>query len=337
MFIKSFTEFMLYQKLQHMIVHVTNHCNFRCQHCFIDFSPKNDLKLEHYRALGQQAGNLFWLDIGGGEPFLRKDLADIVACFGAKVVQIPTNGSMQALLIDQVERMKREIDAEITISLSLDGLQKTHDEIRKQPGNWDQVWETFDCLRKIGGVSIKINTVLNNQNHDEIIDLMTDVRQRQPDFHSVILLRGDPINPEFDLPPLEQVRALGPHIFKILNTYDYGRSRLMAKVLRNYHRYLWNTSLRTLEERTQVIPCLAGKAHMVVMGNGDVSSCEMLNPVGNIKEHSFDQIRSSQKFKQQVQDIKDKKCFCTHNCAMFDSIMFSARSMPHLVSEKVQA
>ena len=106
LFIKSFTEFMLYQKLQHMIVHVTNHCNFRCQHCFIDFSPKNDLKLEHYRALGQQAGNLFWLDIGGGEPFLRKDLADIVACFGAKVVQIPTNGSMQALLIDQVERMK---------------------------------------------------------------------------------------------------------------------------------------------------------------------------------------------------------------------------------------
>lgn len=335
MLLKSFAQFMLRERLMHLIVHVTNHCNFRCQHCFIDFSPKRDLKLHQYRALGQQVGELFWLDIGGGEPFLRKDLSDIVGCFRAKVVQIPTNASIEDLILEQVKRLKRNASSELTISMSLDGLKETHEKIRGQPGNWNQVWNTFDKLRRLGGVSIKINTVLSNANCHEIIDLMKVVRQRGPDFHSIILLRGDPINPDFALPVMTELRAMGPQIFEILRTYDYGRSPLIAHLLRNYHRYMWNVSLQTLEERRQVVPCLAGRAHMVVMGDGSVSSCEMLKPVGNIKDLPFEAICGSAEFKQQVQDIRDGKCFCTHNCAMFDSIMFSKESLPHLLYEEV--
>ena len=59
-------------------MHVTNACNFRCDHCFVDFeSPKRDLKLDVYQQLAADSPPLMWLDIGGGEPFLRKDLADI--------------------------------------------------------------------------------------------------------------------------------------------------------------------------------------------------------------------------------------------------------------------
>ncbi|MGH6661589.1 MAG: radical SAM protein, partial [Rhodospirillales bacterium] len=67
----TFSEYLLRQNLQHMIVHVTNHCNFRCDHCFIDFSPKKDLTLDDYKTLARDVGRLFWVDIGGGEPFLR--------------------------------------------------------------------------------------------------------------------------------------------------------------------------------------------------------------------------------------------------------------------------
>jgi molybdenum cofactor biosynthesis enzyme MoaA len=45
--------------------------------------------------------DLFWLDIAGGEPFLRKDLAEIVSCFNFEVLQIPTNGSLPELIIKQ--------------------------------------------------------------------------------------------------------------------------------------------------------------------------------------------------------------------------------------------
>ncbi|MBY0585971.1 radical SAM protein [bacterium] len=334
-FLQHYSDYLLRKNLKHAIVHVTNHCNFRCNHCFIDFSPKRDLKIEDYQRLGKQMPDLFWLDIAGGEPFLRKDLADIISCFNYEVLQIPTNGSLPDLVIKQVQKMKQQSRGQITISLSLDGLKEKHEEIRNAPGNWEQVWHTFGELRKLGGVSIKINTVINRANFDQILDLMKEVRGREPDFHSVILLRGDPMNPEFGLPPIQELRAIAPEIFKILGTYGYGKGGFMARMLRNYHKYLWNVSLKTIEQETQVIPCLAGQAHIVVMGDGSVSSCEMLPPVGNIKEKSFEEIRSSPEFKQQVRDIKHKKCHCTHNCAMFDSIMFRPASIPHLLHQTV--
>ena len=84
------------------------------------------------------------------------------------------------------------------------------------------------------------------------------------------------------------------------------------------------------------IPCLAGQAHMVVMGNGDVSSCEELGPVGNIQNQTWNEIVKSPKFRQQVQDIKDGKCHCTHNCAMLDSILLNPISLPNLVHQRVR-
>ena len=332
----SFAEYLLKRNLRHLILHVTNHCNFRCEHCFIDFSPKRDLKLAQFEKVGREIGPLFWLDIAGGEPFLRKDLAEIVAAYKTNVVQIPSNGSLPDLMIEQLKRMRRLTDAEVSISLSLDGLEDTHEKTRGAKGNWNQVWDTFERLRSFGGCPIKINTVITNGNKDELIDLMREVRRYDPDFHSIILLRGDPKDPETKLPSLDDLRALGPEIFSILETYDYGQNSVSAHILRNYHKLLWNISLQTIDRQQQVIPCLAGQAHMVMMGNGDVSSCEMLEPVGNVQEKSWQEITAGPSFQQQVQDIKDGKCHCTHNCAMLDSILLNPINLPGLISQKIK-
>ena len=90
-------DYLVTKRMKHMIVHVTNACNFRCDHCFVDFeSKKRDLKLDEYKKLGADSESLLWLDIGGGEPFLRKDLADIICAFDSKIVHIPTNGKTNA-------------------------------------------------------------------------------------------------------------------------------------------------------------------------------------------------------------------------------------------------
>tara|TARA_B100000315_G_C14562749_1_gene581359 strand:- start:765 stop:1649 length:885 start_codon:yes stop_codon:yes gene_type:complete len=294
------------------------------------------MTLAQYQKIGRDVGRLFWLDIGGGEPFLRKDLAEVIGSFQTGIVQIPSNGSLPDPMMDQLKRMKRLTNAEISISLSLDGLKKTHERIRGAKGNWDEVWSTFKRLRELGKHPVKINTVVTNENKNELIELMLEVRRRGPDFHSIILLRGDPMDPETKLPTLDELRCLGPEIFSILETYDYGQNSLSAHILRNYHKYLWNLSLQTIEKQCQVIPCLAGRAHMVVMGNGDVSSCEELKPVGNIQVKSWDEIIKSPTFKQQVQDITDGKCHCTHNCVMLDSILLDPKSIPNLLSQKIQ-
>lgn len=334
---QSIGSYLLSKKMQHMIVHVTNACNFRCDHCFVDFeSSKRDLKLDQFQKLGADSPPLMWLDIGGGEPFLRKDLADIVLCFDSKIVHIPSNGSLIPQMIKQIEKIQHHSDREIIIGLSLDGLQSSHDSIRKQPGSWNQVWEAYNALRDLGGVSIKICTVICRDNYDEIIPLMEEVYSRGVDFHSVILLRGDPLNPSVELPSLDDLHALGIKMFDILSRYDYGKNTLSAQILKNFHRYLWNTSLQTIEQKRQIIPCLAGQSQLVVWGDGEVSSCEMLPSVGNIKENAIDDIITSDAYKQQVADIKNDKCHCTHNCAMLDSIFYNPVNLPKLIYQRVK-
>ena len=46
-FLSHFSSFLFKKKLKHLILHVTNHCNFRCSHCFVDFvNVKRDLKID---------------------------------------------------------------------------------------------------------------------------------------------------------------------------------------------------------------------------------------------------------------------------------------------------
>ena len=70
---------------------------------------------------------------------------------------------------------------------------------------------------------------------------------------------------------------------------------------------------------------------MVVWGDGKVGSCELLEPIGDVREQTWSQILQSAKLSEQKQFIKDKKCHCTHNCAMLDSIFFNPGSIPRLL------
>jgi len=333
----SIGDYLLTKRMKHMIVHVTNACNFRCDHCFVDFeNQQRDLKLGQYQQLGEDSDPLMWLDISGGEPFLRKDLADIVASFNTKIVHIPTNGSLIPLMCKTVRSIRETTGAEVIIGLSIDGLRESHDLIRKEPGSYDQVWEAYEALRKIEGVSIKICTVINTVNFNELIPLMEKVHARGVDFHSVILLRGETLDPNMKLPSLIELREFGPRMFEILKRYDYGRPSLSAALLRNFHRYLWNVSLSTLERREQVIPCLAGQTQLTVLGDGSVTSCELLPGVGNITQQRLPDILASDSFKKQVESIKRGDCHCTHNCAMLDSIFFNPKNLPNLLYQKVK-
>jgi MoaA/NifB/PqqE/SkfB family radical SAM enzyme len=335
----SFGDFLVRRKLKHLIVHVTNHCNFRCEHCFVDFETnKRDLPTDTYLRLAEDAGSLFWLDIGGGEPFIRKDLAEIIGAFRCKIVHIPSNGSLLPQMLHQLREIRRrQPTAEVLVGLSLDGLEPTHDRLRGHPGNYEEVWRAFEAIRELDPrINIKVTTVITNKNFSEILPLMRIVRERKADFHSVILLRGTPPAPDVTLPPLPELRRIGPEISAILEGYQYGRTAVSARILRNYHRFLWNVSLDTLEQQTQVIPCYAGRSHMVVWADGNVSSCEMLGSVGNLRQSSFRDVLASDALRDQVRSIRNKECHCTHNCAMLTSILFNPANLPQLLHQPIR-
>lgn len=330
MFLLHFAKYLLFHNLQHLIVHVTNRCNCRCKHCFIDFSNTHDLPLKIIHRCSSQLKDLFWLDIGGGEPFLREDLPKVISAFNAKIIMIPSNGFLTDIIVDQLKEIKKLTDAEVGISFSLEGFENTNDDIR-QKGSWNAVWKSFEQVRQLGTISVKINTVLSKQNYAELIPFMKEVKKQKPDFHSIILLRGTPSSPSMSLPDLRVLKAMIPEIIHHQEQYNYGRDKLSTRILRNYHRYAWKLSYETLEKKTQVIPCLAGLAHMVINADGSVSSCELLPAVGHLENQSWAEILQSREYLQQQYSIRQKECFCTHNCAMLDSVLFNPGSLPKLL------
>ena len=333
-FLTHYSTYILKKKLKHLILHVTNHCNFRCSHCFVDFeTPKKDMTFSDYQEISNNINNLFWLDIGGGEPFLRNDLYKIVNLFKKQILSIPTNGWLKVNIVDQINNMDKK-NCEIVINLSLDGLEKTHNIVRKNKDSWEKVWTAFEELKKIEKIKIRFITVIHEDNYDEIIPLMKLIQSKKVDFHSVILLRGTTLDPHIKLPSIEKLNKLAVEMFDILEKYNYGQKSISAHILKNYHRYLWKTSLETIKKRTQIVPCLAGQSNMVIWGDGNISSCEMLPSFGNIKQKKLSNLLNSAEHKEQVRKIKNKECHCTHNCALVTSISFNPSKWRNLAYQK---
>lgn len=317
--------------IKHLILHVTKRCNMRCSHCFVDFdNPAKELTFEEIRVISKELPELIWLDIGGGEPLSREDLEDIVVLFRFQELAIPTNGWDTELVVNKVKKIIKAASGKLLISLSLDGLEKTHDQMR-QPSSFRRAIETFHELKKISGLIIKFNTVLCNMNYDEIIDLMYFVRDLNPDFHSILFVRGRPRDPSIKLPSLDKIKSLEEEVYKIQQLYNYGRKGILSRIQMNYQRYKRHLSLKILQEQRQIIPCLAGSCHLVVWSDGNVAPCELLPPVGNIRTDDLKDILHGEKMKKAVGAIKRKECYCTHDCNMMENILFSPSACLNLL------
>lgn len=316
---------------RHLILHVTNVCNMRCQHCFVNFEEKpNDLTFEEIRTLSGDVNDLIWLDIGGGEPCLRKDLVDVVALFRAHEVSIPTNGWFADRVSKTAAAIHERIPGRLIITVSLDGFEATHDEIR-QRGSFKRAVETIRVLRQIPGLRVKINTIVCERNVGEILDFMTFVRTLDVEYQSLLLLRGDPINPMYTLPPIDALKKLYEGVPPILESYSFGRSGMFRSLVRNYQAVKWDTQMKTLERKTQVVPCLGGQIHVVVYANGEVAPCELLPAAGSIRERPIKEILTSPAWADAVAAIKRKACHCTHDCNLQENILFDPRTYPKLL------
>ncbi|MEW5975401.1 MAG: radical SAM/SPASM domain-containing protein [Acidobacteriota bacterium] len=332
-YLRAALDYNLRHSVQHLILYVTSFCNLRCKHCFVEFD-KQDLTLDQFKLIRDQLGPIQILNIGGGEPIFRKDLVEILRLYSdSGFIGMPTNGW-------DLKRTLRFLDELFTffspqrfgLMISIDGLEGRHDDIRGK-GSFRRAVGTLETVRKTyPEMILQVNTVLTAQNYQEIPELIDFVYSNyRPSYHSVLLLRGTPLDQSVTLPPIPEIRKFLSIYEKSISRYDYNRSGITQVVARNYHRYLWDLSIRTLEEKTQVVPCLGGQAHLVIYSDGRVAPCELLPTVGNIKETPLKEILSSTSFVQAVQGIKDRHCHCTHNCNMTDNILFNPRNYPRLI------
>lgn len=78
--------------------------------------------------------------------------------------------------------------------------------------------------------------------------------------------------------------------------------------------------------------CTAGETTLVIDYDGRFRSCELREPLGNVKDYDCDvqQIMKSEAMKQEIEAIGHgykANCWCTHGCFITSSLTFNPRKM----------
>jgi radical SAM family uncharacterized protein len=148
---------------------LTYNCNLRCKMCPFWKRPSKDSSTVQEKAILRQIydSGVCAIAFEGGEPLLRKDLAEILA-FSRSLplhTSLVTNGTLLETRIDEIASYINGV-----VYVSLDGLEKTHDKIRGVSGCFGKAIEGIMASRE--KVSVTINTTIMAENIHEIEDLV---------------------------------------------------------------------------------------------------------------------------------------------------------------------
>ena len=286
---------------------ITSLCNADCKHCSSKMATSNDLSTETiiHTLYDLKNCGVFSVALSGGEPLMHPDIetiAETAVNLGLRV-GVGTNGKViNKKMVDML--IRTGVDR---VQISLDGSNaQTHDSFRGVPGMFDNAIKAIQLLVSCG---VKTNicmtpTRLNFTELEDVIDLAYTMG-----VNGFNLSQFVPIN--------EQMMALD------LTSKEWADVlALWYQKKRQYENQLIFTSheaqLVLIDESYEAmkgfIGCQAGIGNACILSDGTVLPCVMLyEPLGNIKESSFQSIWKNSKTVKKLKDRNNLKGRC-HTC-----------------------
>ncbi len=323
-----------------LVLFINSICNMKCKHCFYwtSLNKKDDLTKDEIFELSRSLGKIENLNLSGGEPFLRKEFAEICRQFirenGVRQIYVPTNGYFTDKMVEQISSTLEEKELDLfVVEISLDGMPEFHDEFRVAKNSFTKAMESYDALVELQKSDPRLHihsiSTATDQNMDEIKKLTTYLFERCPkmEHHNLAIIRGDRKDPSLQGPILDQYQKLYDYIQRLWSSRETGRYGSIVEPM------LQHTKVETIRQGRQVVPCTAGKLSMVVYANGDVGVCEIHKPIGNLRDKSFWEIWKSAEANKLRQSINNKECYCTTEVFMWPSIVYQPISLAKTMLE----
>ena len=274
-----------------LVLFINSTCNQKCEHCFYwrNLNRPDDLTVDELFALSRSLGRIENLNLSGGEPFLRKEFAEICRQFirhnKVRQIYVPTNAYFTDRMVDQIQQTLEEKELELFVTeFSLEGVGEFHDRFRVSPGSFERAMKSYEALaelqRQDPRLRIHATSCATDVNLDEIRRLTTYLFDRCPrmEHHNLVLIRGDRKNPSLQGPVLDDYEQLYSYIRRLWKPREQGRYGSIVEPMTQ------SVKVRTARERRQVVSCRAGVLSAVVYSNGDVSVCENHPPLGNLRQ-----------------------------------------------------
>lgn len=284
---------------------VTNKCVCRCRHCFnwhqtsqrgaIGNTKKADLTIEEIERIFKGFDPIEYLYIGGGEPFIRKDLAKIIEIIyrntQPKTLNISTNGQFPEHAFNTVRSITKEFpELKVIVKVSIDAIGKEHDKIRQKEGAFEKAMKTYQLLHEIKKrdkkLEIGINTVFSKLNQDTIDTIYHYIAHLspQPDCMTQLLVRADPLDADvkkgLDFNKYEQWTQ---RYTQDMATGKFEPDVLVKAATMVMYEYLY----RIVRENACSIHCYAGISGAFIDNEGMVGSCEHKSPYSSLRDNGY--------------------------------------------------
>lgn len=155
--------------------HITEACDQRCKHCYIyalgSHAQFRQMKVENMRrvidnmeAFGRRANRRPYLYITGGDPILHPQFWQLMELVSARGIPFTILGNPFHLSPEVCRRLRGYGCRQY--QLSLDGLEATHDRIRR-PGSYRETLAAIPVIKE-AGIAVALMATVSRWNYKEI-------------------------------------------------------------------------------------------------------------------------------------------------------------------------
>lgn len=332
---------------------VTFTCNARCVMC--DSWKKTsagDLSLAEIDAIYAQLPRLDAVRLTGGEPFVRRDLPEIVRLatehLDPAVLHITSNG----FLSERIVRFCEERDPRVPLQLmfSVDGMEQKHVEVRGVPHAWRRVTQTLEALaprQKELNLRLAVNqTIVDGEGARDYEPLHAYLRTLGVNHQTVFAYDTSATystatdgEGELEVAPsgVGEFETFGDlsreeitHLLAQMeaDTIDLPIPERVAK--RYYYDGIRTRLLREHDDHLNP-PCVALSSHLRIMPNGDVPTCQFNSKtIGNLRETPFAELWSGERAETQ-RDWVAGCAGCWAECEVFPNALYSGDILHYAV------
>lgn len=297
-----------------VVMDLTRRCNLRCTMCHTwQMEPRHELSISEVRRILAQMPRLNWLDLTGGEPFLRTDAVELIEAVcevpSLGVLHFPTNGWFTARIVEAAERVRAlRPDVDLLITVSIDGPPALHDRIRGRSGSFERAIETFVRLRAMDSVRVYLGTTITHDNAEAIDQLEAELKRRVPDFRAEewhwnwMQISSHFFN--------NAGRGKGPRPARgdLVRRHIQRRGVPTNLVAAMELAFLINLEFYQRGEPTGIV-CQSLRSTAFISPEGDLYPCHVYNrPLGSLRERPLGEIWNSDEALAARRDIRKLAC-----------------------------
>lgn len=333
---------------------ITSACQSLCKTCNIGKNykknpsiVKKDLTLEEIEKIFKSIGPIYFFNISGGEPYLRKDFPKIIelACkyLKPKIIHIPTNALMPQKIKSQTKEIIEIINKNNKKTLcrvkpSFDGINEKHDFIRGVRGNFNKLIETYKELKRLQkefpNLEVGLGTVISKYNIKDIKEVVDYALNLEPDtyINEIAENREEMFNMHEKITPTSKEYTEAMNYFSKEVAKEIHNKKGIKRITQAFRLVYYDLTSKILNKKVQVIPCYAGIISAHIDPKGLVWACSILaykKPLGDLQKNNYNfyKVWHSNEAKEVRRYIKEGKCFCPMANASYYNILFHFPSL----------